>query len=145
DQREHECPRVPWEVRDGLKKIFQTDSPVVLYPGSGTGAWEAALANTLSPGDRVLMFETGHFATLWRKMAARFGLEVDFVPGDWRSGVDAAVLEAKLAADKAHAIKAVMAVHNETSTGVTTCIPLLREAIDRTRHPALFMVDPSSS
>jgi alanine-glyoxylate transaminase / serine-glyoxylate transaminase / serine-pyruvate transaminase len=145
DHRGPEFARLTLEIIEGLKKIFQTDGPVVIYAASGTGAWEAALANTLSPGDRVLMFETGHFATLWRKMAAKLGLEVDFVPGDWRSGVDAAAVEAKLAADKAHAIKAVMVVHNETSTGVTSRIPPIREAIDRTAHPALFMVDTISS
>ncbi|HVP88176.1 MAG TPA: aminotransferase class V-fold PLP-dependent enzyme [Casimicrobiaceae bacterium] len=145
DHRGPEFARLTLEILDGLKKIFQTDGPVVIYPASGTGAWEAALANTLSPGDRVLMFETGHFATLWRKMAARFALEVDFVPGDWRSGVDPPAVQAKLAEDKSHVIKAVMVVHNETSTGVTSCIPPIREAIDRTKHPALFMVDTISS
>jgi alanine-glyoxylate transaminase/serine-glyoxylate transaminase/serine-pyruvate transaminase len=145
DHRGPEFARLTLETLDGLKKIFQTNDPVVIYPASGTGAWEAALANTLSPGDRVLMFETGHFATLWRKMAAKFGLEVDFVAGDWRSGVDPAVVEEKLTADKRHAIKAVLVVHNETSTGVTSRIPLIREAIDRAKHPALYMVDTISS
>jgi alanine-glyoxylate transaminase/serine-glyoxylate transaminase/serine-pyruvate transaminase len=132
-------------ILEGLRKIFQTTGPVIIYPASGTGAWEAALVNTLSPGDRVLMFETGHFATLWRKMAAKLSLEVDFVGGDWRSGVDPAVVEAKLGADRAHAVKAVMVVHNETSTGVTSGISDIRRAIDRVRHPALFMVDTISS
>jgi alanine-glyoxylate transaminase/serine-glyoxylate transaminase/serine-pyruvate transaminase len=118
---------------------------VVIYPASGTGAWEAALVNTLSPGDRVLMFETGHFATLWRKMADKLGLAVDFVPGDWRSGVDAADVESRLIEDRDHAIKAVLVVHNETSTGVTSWIPAIREAIDRASHPALLMVDTISS
>jgi alanine-glyoxylate transaminase/serine-glyoxylate transaminase/serine-pyruvate transaminase len=145
DHRGPGFARLTLAILDGLKKIFQTDGPVIIYPASGTGAWEAALANTLSAGDRVLMFETGHFATLWRKMAGKFGLEVDFVAGDWRSGVDPAVVEAKLAADRAHAIKAVMVVHNETSTGVTSRIPPIRDAIDRARHPALFMVDTISS
>jgi alanine-glyoxylate transaminase/serine-glyoxylate transaminase/serine-pyruvate transaminase len=145
DHRGPEFARLTLEILDGLKKIFQTDGPVVIYPASGTGAWEAALANTLSPGDRVLMFETGHFATLWRKMAAKFALDVDFVPGDWRSGVDPALVQQKLAADKAQAIKAVMVVHNETSTGVTSRIPQIREAIDHAQHPALFMVDTISS
>ena len=145
DHRGPEFARLTLEILDGLKKIFQTDGPVVIYPASGTGAWEAALANTLSPGDRVLMFETGHFATLWRKMAAKFALEVDFVPGDWRSGVDPALVQQKLAADKPQAIKAVMVVHNETSTGVTSRIPQIREAIDHAQHPALFMVDTISS
>ncbi len=118
---------------------------MIIYPASGTGAWEAALVNTLSPGDRVLMFETGHFATLWRALAEKLGLVVDFVPGDWRSGVDPAVVEAKLAEDRAHAIKAVLVVHNETSTGVTSRIPPIRQAIDRAAHPALLMVDTISS
>jgi alanine-glyoxylate transaminase/serine-glyoxylate transaminase/serine-pyruvate transaminase len=145
DHRGPEFARLTLETLSGLKKIFQTDGPVVIYPASGTGAWEAALANTLSPGDRVLMFETGHFATLWRKMAAKFGLEVDFVAGDWRTGVDPAIVEEKLRADKRHAIKAVLVVHNETSTGVTSRIPQIRQAIDRAEHPALFMVDTISS
>ena len=145
DHRGPEFARLTLEILDGLKRIFQTSSPVVIYPASGTGAWEAALVNTLSPGDRVLMFETGHFATLWRKMADKLGLAVDFVPGDWRSGVDPSVVETKLAADKAHAIKAVLVVHNETSTGVTSAIPPIREAIDRAGHPALLMVDTISS
>jgi alanine-glyoxylate transaminase/serine-glyoxylate transaminase/serine-pyruvate transaminase len=145
DHRGPEFARLTLEILDGLKRVFQTSSPIVIYPASGTGAWEAALVNTLSPGDRVLMFETGHFATLWRKMADKLGLSVDFVPGDWRSGADAAVVESKLADDKAHAIKAVLVVHNETSTGVTTAIPPIREAIDRAGHPALLMVDTISS
>ncbi len=133
------------EVLDGLKTVFKTEAPVIVYPASGTGAWEAALVNTLSPGDRVLMFETGHFATLWRRLAERLGLSVDFVPGDWRRGVDPAALEAKLAGDPGHEIKAVCAVHNETSTGVTSRIAELRAAIDRAGHPALFFVDTISS
>jgi alanine-glyoxylate transaminase/serine-glyoxylate transaminase/serine-pyruvate transaminase len=145
DHRGPEFARLTLEILAGLKKIFQTSGPVIIYPASGTGAWEAALSNTLSPGDRVLMFETGHFATLWRKMAARLGLDVDFVAGDWQSGVDPGAVAEKLAQDKAHAIKAVAVVHNETSTGVTTRIPLVREAIDRAGHPALFMVDTISS
>jgi alanine-glyoxylate transaminase/serine-glyoxylate transaminase/serine-pyruvate transaminase len=128
-----------------LKLIFKTTGPVVIYPASGTGAWEAALVNTLSPGDRVLMFETGHFATLWREMAGRLGLVVEFVPGDWRHGADPALAEAKLAEDRSRSIKAVMVVHNETSTGVTSRIAEIRKAIDRTGHPALLMVDTISS
>jgi alanine-glyoxylate transaminase/serine-glyoxylate transaminase/serine-pyruvate transaminase len=145
DHRGPEFARLTLEILEGLKPIFQTAGPVIIFPASGTGAWEAALVNTLSPGDRVLMFETGHFATLWRAMADKLGLVVDFVPGDWRSGVDAAVVEARLAEDRAHSYKAVLVVHNETSTGVTTRIPAIREAIDRTGHPALFMVDTISS
>lgn len=133
------------EVLQGLKAIFQTDGPVIIYPASGTGAWEAALVNLLSPGDRVLMFETGQFATLWRQLAERLGLEVEFLPGDWRRGTDAARLEALLAEDRGHGIKAVCAVHNETSTGVTSDIPALRQAIDAAGHPALFLVDTISS
>jgi alanine-glyoxylate transaminase/serine-glyoxylate transaminase/serine-pyruvate transaminase len=117
----------------------------VIYPASGTGAWEAALVNTLSPGDRVLMFETGHFATLWRRLAERLGLQVEFVPGDWRRGVEPEAVEAKLAEDKARAIKAVCVVHNETSTGATSRVPEVRAAIDRAGHPALFFVDTISS
>ncbi|MHA1151428.1 MAG: pyridoxal-phosphate-dependent aminotransferase family protein [Alphaproteobacteria bacterium] len=133
------------EVLAGLKTVFKTEAPVVIYPASGTGAWEAALVNTLSPGDRVLMFETGHFATLWRRLAERLGLSVDFVPGEWGRGVDPEALEAKLAEDAGHEIKAVCAVHNETSTGVASRIAELRAAIDRAKHPALFFVDTISS
>ncbi len=133
------------DVLEGLKQVFKTRSPIVIYPASGTGAWEAALVNTLSPGDRVLMAETGQFAALWQKLATRLGLVVDFIPGDWRHGVDPALVESKLAEDKAHAIKAVCVVHNETSTGVTSRIPLVRKAVDRASHPALLMVDTISS
>jgi alanine-glyoxylate transaminase/serine-glyoxylate transaminase/serine-pyruvate transaminase len=145
DHRGPGFARLTREVLGGLADVFQTASPIVIYAGSGTGAWEAALVNTLSPGDRVLMFETGHFATLWRTLAERLGLAVEFVPGDWRSGVDPAQVEARLAEDRAHAFKAVLAVHNETSTGVTSRIAAVREAIDRAHHPALFMVDTISS
>ena len=133
------------EVLEGVRNVFRTAGPVVVYPASGTGAWEAALVNTLSPGDRVLMFETGHFATLWRELATRLRLEVEFVPGDWRSGVPAAALEERLRADGGGAIRAVCVVHNETSTGVATDIPALRRAIDAAGHGALFMVDTISS
>ena len=133
------------EVLEGLKQVFRTHSPVVIYPASGTGAWEAALVNTLSPGDRIVMAETGQFAALWQKLATRLGLAVEFIPGDWRHGVDAALVEQKLAEDKTHAIKAVCVVHNETSTGVTSRIALVRKAIDRAGHPALLMVDTISS
>ena len=145
DHRGPEFARLAREVLEGLKIILKTSGTVVIYPSSGTGAWEAALVNTLSPGDKILMFETGHFATLWRNVAARFGLEVDFVPGDWRHGVDPAIVEAKLCKDKTHSIKAVAVVHNETSTGVTSRVAEIRKAIDRARHPALFMVDTISS
>jgi len=129
----------------GMKKIFKTEGAVVIYPASGTGAWEAALVNTLSPGDHVLMAETGHFASLWKKLAERLGLVVEFLPGDWRHGVSPDAVEARLVADREHAIKAVCVVHNETSTGVTSSIPDVRAAIDRARHPALYMVDTISS
>jgi alanine-glyoxylate transaminase/serine-glyoxylate transaminase/serine-pyruvate transaminase len=133
------------EIIEGLKFVFQTQQPVVIYPASGTGAWEAALVNTLSAGDRVLMVETGHFASLWQKMAVKFGIEVELIATDWRHGADPAAVEAKLKEDKAHAIKAVCVVHNETSTGVTSQIPLIRAALDAAGHPALFMVDTISS
>jgi len=145
DHRGPEFSRLAREVLEGLKQVFKTTGSVVIYPSSGTGAWEAALVNTLSPGDRVLMFETGHFATLWRNLAVRLGLEVDFVPGDWRHGVDPAVVEAKLAEDRERAFKAVTIVHNETSIGVTSRVAEIRRAIERVGHPALFMVDTISS
>jgi alanine-glyoxylate transaminase/serine-glyoxylate transaminase/serine-pyruvate transaminase len=133
------------ETIAGLQRMFQTTGAVVMYPCSGTGAWEAAFVNTLSPGDTVLMVETGQFATLWRDLAVRLGLQVDFIPGDWRHGVDAAAIAAKLSADKARTIKAVAVVHNETSTGVTSDIPAVRRAIDEAGHPALLFVDAVSS
>jgi alanine-glyoxylate transaminase / serine-glyoxylate transaminase / serine-pyruvate transaminase len=133
------------EIIEGLKYVFQTQQPVVIYPASGTGAWEAALVNCFSPGDRVLMVETGHFASLWQKMAGKLGLQVELIATDWRRGAEPAAVEAKLKEDKAHAIKAVCVVHNETSTGATTRIPLIRKAIDAAGHPALFMVDTISS
>ncbi len=128
-----------------MGRVFGTEGTVVIFPGSGTGAWEAAIVNTLQPGDTVLMYETGQFATLWRAMAGRLGIKVEFVPGDWRHGVDPADVEARLRADTGRAIKAVMVVHNETSTGVTSRIPEIRDAIDAAGHPALFMVDTISS
>ena len=145
DHRGPEFQALGREVLGGLREVFQTTGPVVVYPASGTGAWEAALVNTLSPGDRVLMFETGHFATLWREVATRLGLEIEFVPGDWRSGVDPAAAEALLRADAGQRIRAVCAVHNETSTGVVSDIPALRRAIDAAAHPALLLVDTISS
>jgi len=145
DHRGPEFQQLGLAVLNGLKQVFKTKAQVVIFPASGTGAWEAALVNTLSPGDQVLMFETGHFATLWFNMAKRLGLEPVFVPGDWRHGVDPSAVEARLSQDTAHAIKAVMAVHNETSTGVTTRVGEVRKAIDRAKHPALFMVDTISS
>jgi len=133
------------EVIDGLRQLFRTRGPVVIYPSSGTGAWEAALVNTLSPGDKVLMFETGHFAAQWRKLAERLGFDVDFLPGDWRSGIDADAIEARLSEDRDRAIKAVAVVHNETSTGVTSSIQEVRKRLTRSGHPALLMVDTISS
>jgi alanine-glyoxylate transaminase/serine-glyoxylate transaminase/serine-pyruvate transaminase len=145
DHRGPEFGTMGLEIIDGLKHVFQTQQPVVIYPASGTGAWEAALVNSLSPGDKVLMVETGHFASLWQKMAAKFGLLVELIGTDWRRGADPAALEAKLKEDKTHAIKAVCVVHNETSTGATSRIGLIRKAIDAANHPALFMVDTISS
>ena len=145
DHRGPEFAAMAREVLDGLQRIFKTTDPVVIYPSSGTGAWEAALVNTLSPGDRILMFETGHFATLWRHMAARLGLEVDFVPGDWRRGVDPDIVEARLTGDRDRAIKAVAIVHNETSTGVTSRVAEVRRRMESAGHPALLMVDTISS
>ena len=145
DHRGPEFAELGKTVLAGMKQVFRTAGPVVIYPASGTGAWEAALVNTLSPGDRVLMAETGQFATLWKRLAERLGLVVEFLAGDWRHGADAAAIEAHLAADREHSIKAVCVVHNETSTGVTSRIPLVRAAIDRAAHPALLMVDTISS
>jgi alanine-glyoxylate transaminase/serine-glyoxylate transaminase/serine-pyruvate transaminase len=145
DHRSAEFASLGAEVLDGVRKIFQTASPVVMYPASGTGAWEAALVNTLSAGDRVLLFETGHFSQLWRQVAEKFGIKVDYVPGNWRKGASADELAARLADDKDHSIKAVMVVHNETSTGVTSRIPELRRAMNAAHHPALLMVDTISS
>ena len=145
DHRGSEFARLAREVIDGSKQIFKTASHVVIFPCSGTGAWEAALVNTLSPNDRLLMFETGHFATLWCRMAQQLGLKPEFIPGDWRHGVDPQVVEATLAADRNHDIKAVGVVHNETSTGVTSDIAAIRRAIDRAKHPTLFFVDTISS
>jgi alanine-glyoxylate transaminase/serine-glyoxylate transaminase/serine-pyruvate transaminase len=145
DHRGPEFARLTLEIEEGLKPVFKTSAPIVIYPASGTGAWEAALVNTLSPGDKLLSFETGYFATLWRDLAVRLGVEVEFVPGDWRHGVDPAGVEARLAEDRRHEIKAVMVVHNETSTGVTSRVADLRQAIDRTGHPTLLLVDTISS
>jgi alanine-glyoxylate transaminase / serine-glyoxylate transaminase / serine-pyruvate transaminase len=145
DHRSPEFSRLAIDVFQGLQKVFKTSGTVVIYPSSGTGAWEASLVNTLSPGDKVLMFETGYFAALWREVALKLGLVVDFVPGDWRRGVDPAVVEAKLGADRDRQIKAVAVVHNETSTGAVSRISEVRKAIDRAGHPALLMVDTISS
>jgi alanine-glyoxylate transaminase/serine-glyoxylate transaminase/serine-pyruvate transaminase len=145
DHRGPEFAKLGTEVLEGMRSIFQTSGPVILFPSSGTGAWEAAIVNTLSPGDRVLMFETGQFSELWRQVAQRMGLNVEYVPGDWRTGVKAADVEARLGADERHAIKAVMVVHNETSSGVTSQISEIRRAMDKAHHPALLMADAISS
>jgi alanine-glyoxylate transaminase/serine-glyoxylate transaminase/serine-pyruvate transaminase len=145
DHRGAEFGRLGLEVLDGLKEVFKTSGKIVIFPASGTGAWEAALVNLFSPGDKVLMFETGQFATLWRAMAESLGLDVDFVPGDWRRGVDPQVVEAKLSEDIHRQIKGVMVVHNETSTGVTSRVDSVRKAMDRTGRPALLLVDTISS
>jgi alanine-glyoxylate transaminase/serine-glyoxylate transaminase/serine-pyruvate transaminase len=155
DHRGPEFGRLGLKVLAGIQQIFQTQHPVAIYPASGTGAWEAALANTMSPGDLVLMVETGQFATLWQKMATRLGLQTEFLsepgtcsetglPASWRRGVNAALIEERLRADTGHQIRAVCVVHNETSTGVTSDIAAVRRAIDSAKHPALLMVDTIS-
>jgi len=145
DHRGPEFQQLGKKVLADIRKVFQTEQPVVIYPASGTGAWEAALVNTLSAGDKVLMYETGHFASLWKKMADKLGLKPEFIVGDWRHGVDAAAIGARLAEDRQHEIKAVCVVHNETSTGVTSDIAAVRRAIDAANHPALLLVDTISS
>ena len=145
DHRGPEFQALGRELLNDIREVFKTRRPVVIYPASGTGAWEAALVNTLSPGDRVLMAETGHFSTLWRQIAERLSVEVDWMPGNWRQGVDPALVEARLIEDSAYSIKAVCVVHNETSTGVASRIAAVRQAIDNAQHPALFMVDTISS
>jgi alanine-glyoxylate transaminase/serine-glyoxylate transaminase/serine-pyruvate transaminase len=145
DHRGPDFPPLGKAILEGCRAIFQTADPVVVFPSSGTGAWEACIVNTLSPGDKVLAFETGQFATLWQAMGLRLGLDVEFVPGDWRHGVDPAQVEARLSEDRDHAIRAVMVVHNETSTGVASRVPEIRRAIDNARHPALLLVDAVSS
>jgi len=145
DHRGPEFAQLGLSILGRIGSIFDTREPVVIYAASGTGAWEAALVNTLSAGDRVLMAETGHFALLWRRLAERLGLQPEFIPGDWRHGADADAVYARLADDRVHAIKAVCIVHNETSTGVVSNIPRIRDAIDRANHPALLLVDTISS
>jgi alanine-glyoxylate transaminase/serine-glyoxylate transaminase/serine-pyruvate transaminase len=145
DHRGPQFSELALDVLDGIKTIFRTENPVVIYASSGSGAWEAAIVNTLSPGDRVLMFETGMFASLWRTMAERLGLNVEFVAGDWRHGVDPAEVERRLERDSKHEFKAVMVVSTETSPGITRRVADVRAAIDRARHPALLMVDAISS
>jgi alanine-glyoxylate transaminase/serine-glyoxylate transaminase/serine-pyruvate transaminase len=145
DHRGPEFSRLALELLEGVKEVFKTSGKVLIFPSSGSGAWEAAMVNTLSPGDSVLMFETGQFATLWQEMAGKLGLNVQFVPGDWRHGADPATAESILSEDRNHQIKAVGVVHNETSTGVASRIAEVRKAMDRAHHPALLMVDSISS
>ena len=144
DHRGPEFAELGHAVLAGCKRIFRTTQPVIIFPSSGTGAWEAAIVNTLSPGDKVLMAETGQFAVLWRGIAERFKLEVEFLPTDWRRGADVGLIEERLAADRGHQIKAVCVVHNETSTGCVTHPLDVRKALNRTNHPALLMVDTIS-
>jgi alanine-glyoxylate transaminase/serine-glyoxylate transaminase/serine-pyruvate transaminase len=145
DHRGPEFSLIVQELLDGMKVVFKTSFSVIIFPSSGSGAWEASLVNTLSPGDRVLTFDIGQFSVLWTQIASKLGLDVVTVQGDWRHGVDAQAVEAKLSEDREHKIKAVCAVHNETSTGVTSRIGEIRKAMDRARHPALLLVDTISS
>ncbi len=145
DHRGPDFSKLTLKILQNLKPVFGTNDPIIIYPSSGTGAWVAALVNTLSPGDKVLMVETGQFATLWKKMADGLGLHTEFMPTDWRRGADEAAIEARLRDDKNHEIKAVCVVHNETSTGCTSPIGAIRKAIDAAGHPALYMVDTISS
>src|ERR1700719_3807609 len=144
DHRSAEFAELGFAVMAASQRIFRAKQPVMIYPSSGTGAWEAAIVNTLIPGDKVLMAETGQFAVLWLGIAEKFKLDVDFVSGDWRRGADVEQIETRLAADRQHRIKAVMVVHNETSTGCVTHPLDVRKAMDRTKHPALLMVDTIS-
>ncbi|NBW01449.1 MAG: aminotransferase class V-fold PLP-dependent enzyme [Betaproteobacteria bacterium] len=145
DHRGPEFQQLGLRVLEAIKPIFGTTNPVIIYPASGTGAWEAALVNTLSAGDHVLMVETGHFATLWKKLAEKLGLKPEFIAGNWRHGVNSSLLQARLQEDRSHNIKAVCVVHNETSTGVLSDIAGVRRAMDAAGHPALLMVDTISS
>lgn len=145
DHRGPDFSKLALDIVELAKPVFQTSGPVIVWPASGSGGWEAALVNTLSPGDKVLMAETGQFAALWSKLATRMGLDVELIPGDWRHGVDPDAIGARLEADRARDVKAVAVVHNETSTGVTTRVADVRAAIDRAKHPALFFVDTVSS
>ena len=145
DHRGPEFASMSKNIFEKIKMVFKTKEQVIIYPASGTGAWEAAIVNTLNEGDKILMFETGHFSLLWLEIAKKFKLEVDFVSTDWRTGVDPMIVEKKLAEDKQKKIKAIFVVHNETSTGVTSKISEIRSAIDNTKHPCLFFVDTISS
>jgi alanine-glyoxylate transaminase/serine-glyoxylate transaminase/serine-pyruvate transaminase len=145
DHRGPEFAKLTKRCLDGIKTIFKTVNPVIIYTATGTGAWEAALVNTLSPGDRVIMVETGQFGTLWKNMAEKLGLKPEFIHTDWRHGADPAAIEAKLREDKGKEIKAVCVLHNETSTGCLSNIAAIRKAIDAAGHPALLFVDTISS
>jgi len=145
DHRGPDFAALVTELLPRVSAVFGTEGPVVIYPSSGTGAWEAAMVNTLSPGDRVVCFETGQFAVLWRDMAAALGLDVITIPGDWRHGAAPELLAAELAADTAAKIRAVMVVHSETSTGICSRVPEIRRALDDAGHPALLFVDAVSS
>ena len=145
DHRGPEFASMSKNIFEKIKMVFKTKEQVIIYPASGTGAWEAAIVNTLNEGDKILMFETGHFSLLWLEIAKKFKLEVDFVSTDWRTGVDPMIVEKKLAEDKQKKIKAIFVVHNETSTGVTSKISEIRSAIDNAKHPCLFFVDTISS
>ncbi len=144
DHRGPEFQKLGHRVLDGIKTIFKTKNPVVIFPASGTGAWEAALVNVLSPGDKIVMYETGHFAALWHSMATKLGLDAEVIATDWRTGVDAKVIEGRLLQDQGHLIKAVCVVHNETATGATSRIDEVRRAMDSAKHPALLLVDTIS-
>ena len=145
DHRGPDFSEIAKRVLERIKGIFKTTQPVVMYPASGTGAWEAAIVNTLNPGDKILMFETGQFSYLWAEQAKKFSLVVDFVPGDWRHGADPKIVEQKLSEDKGHKIKALLVLHNETATGIVSNIGKIRKAIDSAKHPALLLVDTISS
>ena len=145
DHRGPEFSEIAKRVLDRIRAVFKTVQPVIMYPGSGTGAWEAAIVNTLNPKDKVLMFETGQFSFQWAEQAKKLSLEVDFVPGDWRTGADPKIVEQKLSQDKEHKIKAILVLHNETSTGVVSNIGKIRQAMDSAKHPALLLVDTISS
>src|SRR6478672_457296 len=145
DHRGPEFAKLAKRALDSVKTIFKTTNPVIIYTATGTGAWEGALVNTLSPGDRVLIVETGQFALQWKNMATKYGIEVDVIPTNWRIGADPAAIEAKLREDKNHEIKAVCVLHNETATGCLSPIAEIRKAIDRAKHPALYLVDTISS
>ncbi|MGQ9693213.1 MAG: pyridoxal-phosphate-dependent aminotransferase family protein [Thermodesulfobacteriota bacterium] len=145
DHRGPEFTQMTREIISGLQEICKSTGRVIIYPSSGTGGWEAALVNTLSPGDKILIYETGFFAHMWRNLASKLGLQVEFLSGDWRRGVEVELLQAKLKEDKERTFKAVLVVHNETSTGAVSRLPLIRQALNQANHPALLIVDTISS